>query len=98
MENLKAFETYISNPEVNAGVVNEASTSSIMSDCYKKVLGEEAMSQEMADDREAAHEIFMAIKDQKSKMSDTVGPSDRERRIMKAMESIKTQGQFRQPF
>ena len=98
MKNLKAFETYTSNPEVNAGVVNEASTSSIMSDCYKKVLGEEAMSQEMADDREAAHEIFMAIKDQKSKMSDTVGPSDRERRIMKAMESIKTQDQFRKTF
>jgi len=40
----------------------------------------------------------MAIKDQKSKMSDTVGPSDRERRIMKAMESIKTQDQFRKTF
>ena len=98
MKNLKAYESYTSNAEVNEVVVNEASTSSIMSDCYKKVLGEDAMSQEMADDREAAHEIFIAIKDQRSKMSDTVGPSDREKRIMKAMEGIKTQDQFRKTF
>jgi hypothetical protein len=98
MKNLKAYESYKANTESNEGAVNEASTSSIMSDCYKKVLGEDAMSQEMADDREAAHEIFMAIKDQRSKMSDSVGPSDREKRIMKAMEGIKTQDQFKKTF
>ena len=98
MKNLTPFENYKENTVASTTSINEASTASIMSDCYKKVLGEDAMSQEMLDDREAAHEIFMAIKDQRSKMSDTVGPSDREKRIMKAMEGIKSQEQFKKTF
>jgi len=68
MKNLTPFENYENQESNSPQEINEASTSSIMSDCYKDVLGEE----QNPEDKSAAHEIKMALLDEKSRMSDLV--------------------------
>jgi len=94
MKNLTPFENYKNQKPSAPHQINEASTSSIMSDCYKKVLGEEQDPEE----KSAAHEIMMALLDEKSRMSDLIGASSQEKKIVKALEGIKTQDQFKKTF
>jgi len=91
MRNLTPFENYRNQESNPPQEINEASTSSIMSDCYKNVLGEE----QNPEDKSAAHEIMMALLDEKSRMSDLVGASAQEKKIVKALEDIDTQDQFK---